>query len=59
MHILVLDEMFVSPPILFLFLLLFLSAIQEVVSSPPKIGRFHGSEFSVNSVNKLSKGHIH
>lgn len=49
MHILVMEEIFVSHPIPFLFLLLFLLAIQDVVSPPPKIGRFH-SEFSVKEI---------
>ena len=45
------EEMVVSPAILFLFFLLYLSDVQEAIVSPPiKIGWFHGSEFSVKGI---------
>jgi hypothetical protein len=45
------EEVVVTPVMLFPFLLFCLSAIQEAISSPPeKIGCFHRSEFSVKDI---------
>jgi hypothetical protein len=45
------DEVVVTPAILFPFLLFCLSAIQDATFSPPeKIGGFHRSEFSVKDI---------
>ena len=45
------EEIVVSPPISFLFLLLYLSCVQEaIVSSPIGTGCFHKSKFSVKHI---------
>ena len=45
------EEVIISPFIPFLFLLLYLPAIQEAPVSPPiKIGWFHGSKFSIKDI---------
>jgi len=47
------EEMVVSPAILFLFLLLYLSDVQDVIISPPvKIGWFYRYTIYIEDISK-------